>query len=755
MNLYDDEFYQEMYERNNRVALEVIPYIINKLNPKSIIDLGCGQGIFLQVAKQHGVEVYGVDGEYVEKSQLLIDESEFLPFDLSNSLKIDKKYDIAMSFEVAEHIEKKYADIFVDNLTQLSDIIIFSAAIPNQGGVGHVNEEWPSYWSNKFKDRGYGVSNTLRDYFWNNVNITPLRRQNILLFVKQDKYEIVTNKFKCENIALDLVHPDTYKQKNDIIEFYERQNKFIENKLIEMSNRENSILCGISPKKYYSELAQRMSRYSLWEMVDRFDEIIKFAQMQEFLENFSCNQLDNYEYRVKSNKYLIWGAGEDGIRIVKLLKLLNKEVSSWYDSNENKIGTFADKMMIQSSEEMTSNFNKEIILVASRKYEYEIMQQIDNCDNKLKQNIFQYDEVYATNKRKEEFKKKAVLSYPPRWITIGVTSACTNKCLFCSYHGDAAKDYSNAYGLPYMLSLSDFRRIVDMAKEGMVPEIHICGTGEPFLNQDILPMIDYVIEKYGEVSLQTDLWKTIFEKKNYIDEIIKRQKHIKYISTDILSSIPEEHERIKQGSSYKEIMDSLEYIGKNSSLLIRIVVIVTKQNYKNIKGIIDELKKRNVNFDMLLVNLLSYDYSEFTSSDNVYTSKDYEITEALDETVEYAKLNNININTLKPAELEDDCYVFWDEFQTWPVKGCEKNKYGENMIPHACAAVIRGELNSMGSLFDYKTIMDAWNNEKLVELRENMINGKYPSEWCKNCIFYHAKDSIYLNGSENAKRCNS
>ena len=67
------------------------------------------------------------------------------------------------------------------------------------------------------------------------------------------------------------------------------------------------------------------------------------------------------------------------------------------------------------------------------------------------------------------------------------------------------------------------------------------------------------------------------------------------------------------------------------------------------------------------------------------------------------------------------------------------------MIPHACAAVIRGELNSLGYLFDYKTMMEAWNNEKLVKLRENIIKGVYPSEWCKRCFYYHGKDSYYTN----------
>ena len=162
------------------------------------------------------------------------------------------------------------------------------------------------------------------------------------------------------------------------------------------------------------------------------------------------------------------------------------------------------------------------------------------------------------------------------------------------------------------------------------------------------------------------------------------------------------------------------------------------------KGIIDELIKRNVNSELLIVNLLSYDYSEYTSSDNVYKSEDKEITYALQEIKDYAEKREIRITLPKPADQEDDCFVFWSEFQTWPVKGCDKMRYGENMIPHACSAVIRGELNSLGYLFDYGTMMEAWNNDIIVKIRENIMKGIYPSEWCKKCFYYHQEDSYYF-----------
>lgn len=483
-----------------------------------------------------------------------------------------------------------------------------------------------------------------------------------------------------------------------------------------------------------------INHLSFWEMADQLEKIKDIKQHDGTFQNYlKCYQLDNFEHRVKSHSYVIWGAGCDGKKAAELLNLLGKKDIIWCDSRPD------GRAEVMSPEEMYSQYDGQIIIIASRKYWDEIAGEIVSSYPELKRKIFLYDFLWGRAQREKEYRKKAVLSYPPLWITIGVTSACKNRCIFCSYHGDDAKYISNAYGLSYMLSYEDFIKIVDMAYDDGVPELHICGTGEPFLNPDILRMIDYVIGKYGEVSLQTEFWKTLFERKGLLDELIKRQQHITYISTDILSCDPKEYERIKKGSSYSELMDTLEYIGKNSDLLIKAVVIITRQNYKNIKGIIDELYNRNVNTELLIVNLLSYDYSEYTSSDNVYRSEDEQITDALLEVKAYAAKKGVKITLPKPADKEDDCYVFWSEFQTWPVKGCNEARYGENMIPHACAAVIRGELNSTGYLFDYQTMMDAWNNDKLVEIRKNMINGIYPSEWCKRCFYYHGKDSYYAD----------
>ena len=201
-HIYDENFYENI----NKIKLdeeEMVPYIMSKFNPKSVVDFGCGEGNWLAefIKNDRNIEVLGFDGDYVSRDRLSIGIDFFKAVDLRTSIKLEKKYDLAMSLEVAEHIDEEYADQFIDNLVNASDHILFSAAIPGQGGINHVNEQWQSYWIKKFKERGYGVDYSIRKYFWNNNKINSWRRQNILFFGK----DIDINRyFEGEE---DVVHP--------------------------------------------------------------------------------------------------------------------------------------------------------------------------------------------------------------------------------------------------------------------------------------------------------------------------------------------------------------------------------------------------------------------------------------------------------------------------------------------------------------------------------------------------------------------
>jgi len=68
--------------------------------------------------------------------------------------------------EVAEHLSEARAASFVEDLTALGSVILFSAAIPFQGGEHHINEQWPEYWALMFRGFGYDCADVLRELVW-------------------------------------------------------------------------------------------------------------------------------------------------------------------------------------------------------------------------------------------------------------------------------------------------------------------------------------------------------------------------------------------------------------------------------------------------------------------------------------------------------------------------------------------------------------------------------------------------------------
>ena len=120
----------------------IVPVIMEMLRPQSVVDVGCGTGTFLHVFENHGVKkILGLDGDWVNREQLAknISPDKFMVVDLEKGIDVDEKFDLAVCLEVLEHLGEEYADNVVKSLTQLSNIILFSAAIPGQPGQNHVD----------------------------------------------------------------------------------------------------------------------------------------------------------------------------------------------------------------------------------------------------------------------------------------------------------------------------------------------------------------------------------------------------------------------------------------------------------------------------------------------------------------------------------------------------------------------------------------------------------------------------------------
>lgn len=192
---------------NHRAASVIVPIIQKLIRPESVLDVGCGIGTWLKVFKEVGVKnVFGVDGDYVDRTLLkkFISENNFKAVDLRLPLVLNTKFDLTICLEVAEHLPYQTADCLIESLCRHSETILFSAAIPFQGGQNHLNEQVPQYWIDKFKFHGYKVYDPIRSEVWECKEVDVWYKQNIFLFSRK-KLDLPIP------IFTHLVHPDLFE----------------------------------------------------------------------------------------------------------------------------------------------------------------------------------------------------------------------------------------------------------------------------------------------------------------------------------------------------------------------------------------------------------------------------------------------------------------------------------------------------------------------------------------------------------------
>jgi SAM-dependent methyltransferase len=213
--LYGTPFHSDRHERTLHAAQTVLGSILDRLSVNSVIDFGCGVGTWLEAAKRLGVsDVVGVEGNWIERDLSQIDQDEMTVHNLLEPYGGRRRYDLAISLEVAEHLPEARAAPFVKELCRASDRVLFSAAVPGQGGVGHANEQWQSYWATRFSEWDYRPLDYVRPRIWSEPNIDWWYKQNILLYVAKSKYEETRVALESESSfyanQVDLIHPELY-----------------------------------------------------------------------------------------------------------------------------------------------------------------------------------------------------------------------------------------------------------------------------------------------------------------------------------------------------------------------------------------------------------------------------------------------------------------------------------------------------------------------------------------------------------------
>jgi hypothetical protein len=210
---YDVTFFAGIEEGSRRSAGTVVPLFIELFSPSSVVDVGGGGGLWAAACLASGVsDVVAIDGPWVPEAARIMPPDRFVEHDLSSPLTLKRTFDLALCLEAAEHLPASAAPELVRALTDAAPVVAFSAALPGQGGDGHINEQPASYWARLFADRNYACFLDLRRRIWNNNAVEVWYRQNLLCFVRQSELArcgaSLTSSIRHDDPLLDVVHPD-------------------------------------------------------------------------------------------------------------------------------------------------------------------------------------------------------------------------------------------------------------------------------------------------------------------------------------------------------------------------------------------------------------------------------------------------------------------------------------------------------------------------------------------------------------------
>ena len=188
---YSGVFFDQLSAGSLATARITLKELTSVVPIRSVVDIGCGIGPWLRAALELGVErAIGVDGNHVDHGRLMIEPKLFRQCDLgvgglAQTLS-GERFDLAMCLEVAEHLSADRADSFVAELCSLSNLVLFSAAIPGQGGINHVNEQWPDYWAALFQEHGCACFDVMRPRLWYRYECDWWYIQNTLVFARRN-----------------------------------------------------------------------------------------------------------------------------------------------------------------------------------------------------------------------------------------------------------------------------------------------------------------------------------------------------------------------------------------------------------------------------------------------------------------------------------------------------------------------------------------------------------------------------------------
>lgn len=182
---FDTAYFGWQGDSAERSARAVVPHVVERFRPKSVVDVGCGSGAWLNVFREHGVaDLLGIDGPYVQPEALRIPAREFAARDLGEPFRLDREFELAISLEAAHYVTEEGAPALVESIAALAPVVLFGAAVPHQPGGPGRNRRWPAWWAALFAEHGFRAEDWFRPLVWDDARVDWWYAQNTILYVR-------------------------------------------------------------------------------------------------------------------------------------------------------------------------------------------------------------------------------------------------------------------------------------------------------------------------------------------------------------------------------------------------------------------------------------------------------------------------------------------------------------------------------------------------------------------------------------------
>ena len=186
--VYDARFYDKGDPMKQGSYARFVRALFDLLEPRSVVDVGCGSGIMLMEFSKLGVSVLGVEGSRagIERSRL---GDRVVRANLERGVPDLGRFDLCLCIEVAEHLSSRSGPALVDGLTRLSDVVVFTAAQPGQKGTVHMNLRPMTYWEQLFAEHDFAIS-PVHEQLLRAIADTPEPRylhENLVVFERSER----------------------------------------------------------------------------------------------------------------------------------------------------------------------------------------------------------------------------------------------------------------------------------------------------------------------------------------------------------------------------------------------------------------------------------------------------------------------------------------------------------------------------------------------------------------------------------------